>query len=125
EDEIVRQGPDGRREKSRVLACVERGRIVPCDADRFVRALREGLPEHLLGPFRAQGHGHDSPSVFLLQSYGLFESVLIRPVQLVIQRVPPDALPVRSNLELKVRTRDLLEADVEVEGYRILRRLGY
>src|SRR5438067_4907358 len=124
EDEIVRQRPDGRREKSRVLARVEGGRIVPCDSDRFVRSLREGLPQHLFGPLRAQGHSDDAPSVFLLHPDGFFEGVLVRPVQLVIQRVPPDVLPVRSNLELKVWIWDLLEAHDDVDGHGISRRNG-
>src|SRR5207247_1611683 len=80
-------------------------------------ALREGLPEHRLRPLRAEGEGDDAAPVLLLQADRLLEGVLVRPVHLVIHAVPPDVLPVRRDLELEVRVRDLLHAYDEVQGH--------
>src|SRR3989475_13027672 len=117
QDQIVGHRPDRGREDPCVLADIERGGIVVCDSDGLVRTLRECLSQHLLGPLRAEREGDHATSVFLLDPDGFFQSEFVRRVQFVVQRVPSDVLPVRRNLELQVRVRDLFEAYHDVEGH--------
>src|SRR5256885_2186369 len=117
QDEIVGHRPDRGREDPCVLADIEPRWIVVSASDGLLRTLRECLSQHLLGPLRAEREGDHATSVFLLDPDGFFQSEFVRRVQFVVQRVPSDVLPVRRNLELQVRVRDLFEAYHDVEGH--------
>src|SRR6266540_1326327 len=114
--EVVRQRPDRGGEDPRDRPNVVPG-IVHRDADRLVGPLRQGFAQHLLGPLRAGGEGDHPSALFLLEAHRFLEGVLVRAVDLVVQRVPPDVFPVRGDLELKVRIRDLLEAHDDVQRH--------
>src|SRR2546422_954471 len=83
-------------------------RAAPCGGR--VGSLRPGA----WGP---RGRREPPPRRFLLEAYRFLERVLVRTVQLVVQRLALDVLPVRRNLELQVRVRDLLQAHDDVQGH--------
>src|SRR6266704_2546720 len=91
--------------------------ILHRDSDRLVGPFRQRFAQHLLGPLRAGGEGDHPSALFLLEPHRFLEGVLVRAVDLVVQRVPPDVLPVRGDLELQVRIRDLFEAHDDVQGH--------
>src|SRR6266566_4085779 len=114
--EVVRQRPDRGGEDPCDHPDVVPG-ILHRDADRFVGPLRQRFAQHLLGPLRAGGEGDHPSASLLLEAHRFLEGVLVRAVDLVVQRVPSDVLPVRGDLELQVGIRDLLEAHDDVQGH--------
>src|SRR5437870_71016 len=124
EHEVVRHRANRRREETRDLADVVRGRFVERDPDDLVRSLRERLAQHLLRALRACGQRDDATSGFLLEPDALLERVLVRAVQLVVERVPLDVLPIRRDLKLQIRIRNLFQThdDVQRHGARAYKR---
>src|SRR2546427_717144 len=117
---IVSHRANRRREETRDLADVVCGRLVERDPDDFVRSLRERLAQHRLRALRARGQRDDPTSRLLLEPDALLERVLVRAVQLVVERVALDVLAIWRDLKLQIRIRDLFQAhdDVQWHGAR-------
>src|SRR5437899_8297311 len=117
QNEVVRQRAHGRGEEPRDGPDIVGPGIFGRDSDRLVGAFRERLPQHLIDPLRPQAEGDDATAVLFLEPNRLLEAVLVGAVDLVVQRVPTDVFPVRGNLELEIRVRDLLQANDDVQGH--------
>src|SRR5436309_6498895 len=117
QNEVVRQRAHRRGEEPRDGPDIVGPGIFVRDSGRLVGAFRERLPQHLVHALRPQAQRDHPAAVLFFEPNRLLERVLIGAVDLVVQRVPTDVFPVRGDLELEIRVRDLLQANDDVQGH--------
>src|SRR5207244_2837410 len=108
----------------------ERDRIEPLESAFELAGDLEPVALHLNARHHARMGAREAArdgcprTGFLLEPDALLERILVRAVQLVIERVPLDVLPIRRDLKLQIRIRDLFQThdDVQRHGARAYKR---